>query len=188
MEECGLYLGRQKAGVLRWEQRRDRLWLEAECPYAPEWIYRLLVETEQRVHSLGVMLPERESFVLRREIPAGEVPLRAAVDRSRPGESHLPGLPLAASAFAPAEEDAAALGLTGASPLQCADLLDMHYLRFPLHFGKSCPLAAYLCLTTVISDADGNYGIFCRTGDGEYQSISPPHTEKDILRRETALC
>ena len=105
MEECGLYLGRQEVGRLRWERRQSRLWLEAICPYVPEQIYRLVVETETGLRPLGVMLPENGLFVLRREIPAGEAPLRAVLDRSRPGESHLPGLPLAASAFSPAAEE-----------------------------------------------------------------------------------
>lgn len=188
MEECGLYLGRHKAGVLRWESRRDLLWLEAECPYAPEWIYRLMVETKSRVYPLGVMLPEGERFVLRREIPAGEVPLRAAVDRSRPGESHLPGLPLASSAFEDATIDVKALGFPENTALQSADLLDMQYFRFPLKFGKACPMASYFCLTTVLSVEGECYGFFCRKGDGDYQPISPLQPEKDSLRNENALC
>lgn len=185
MEECGLYLGRQRVGVLRWEQRQERLWLEAKCPGAPEWIYRLVVQTEEQVHRLGVMLPEKDTFVLRRELPAGQVPLCAAIDRSRPGESHLPGLPLAASAFCPAAEEGRRLSAEEGTELRCADLLHMRYLLFPLRLGGPCSLAHYFCLTTAIEGPEGLCGVFCKPEGADY---CPLPTETDTLRSRNALC
>lgn len=189
MEECGLYLGRQEVGRLRWERRQSRLWLEASCPYVPEQIYRLVVETETGLRPLGVMLPENGLFVLRREIPAGETPLRAVLDRSRPGESHLPGLPLAASAFSPAaEEEPLLLACARAGALESADFLDTHYVRFPLELGGACPFAPYFCLTEVLETDAGCWGVFCRKGEGDYQPLFPRSAEKDRLRGPDGLC
>ena len=167
MEECGLYLGRQEVGRLRWERRQSRLWLEASCPYVPEQIYRLVVETETGLRPLGVMLPENGLFVLRR----------------------LPGLPLAASAFSPAaEEEPLLLACARAGALESADFLDTHYVRFPLELGGACPFAPYFCLAEVLETDAGCWGVFCRKGEGDYQPLFPRSAEKDRLRGPDGLC
>ena len=104
MGTCGLYLGRREVGRLHWEPAGSRLRLRASCPCEPGWIYRVVVHTDHGEHRLGVMLPEAERFTLSRDIPAGEVPHHALIDRTLPGEAHLPGLPLAFPLFPPGQK------------------------------------------------------------------------------------
>lgn len=161
MGACGLYLGRREVGRLHWEEAGSCLRLRASCPCEPGWIYRVVVYTETEEHRLGVMLPEAERFTLSRDIPAGEVPLCALIDRTLPGEAHLPGLPLAFSAFLPWTEADGAPG----PGVSCADWRDTRYVLFPLDRQEPCPLAPYLCLTTVVFHQGREYGVFCQKND-----------------------
>lgn len=161
MGACGLYLGQCEIGRLFWEQHDQRLRLQASCPGEPGWIYRVVLMTEKGEHRLGVMLPEGDLFTLDREIPAGEVPRSAMIDRTLPGEEHLPGLPLAFSAFSPTGEMP---GFSEAG-VCAADWLDTRYFLFPLELGKACGLAHYLCLTTALYHDGREYGVFCKKED-----------------------
>ena len=91
MGVCGLYLGRREIGRVYWEQEGSRVRLQVSCPCEPGWIYRVVLMTDKGELRLGVMLPEAERFTLSRDIPAGQVPYRALIDRTLPGEAHLPG-------------------------------------------------------------------------------------------------
>ena len=71
MGACGLYLGRREVGRLRWTEKDGRLAVNCTCPYEAGVIYRVVLQTEEGLHRLGVMLPEDQSFALRRELPAG---------------------------------------------------------------------------------------------------------------------
>lgn len=161
MGACALYLGRREVGRLIWERCGERLQLRAACPIEPGWIYRVVLLTDKGEHRLGVMLPEGERFTLNREIPAGEVPHSALIDRTLPGEGHLPGLPLAFSAFSPTGE---APGFSEAG-VCAADWMDTRYFLLRLELGKACILAHYLCLTTVLTHEGREYGIFCKKED-----------------------
>ncbi len=177
MGTCGLYLGRREVGLLHWEEHGDRLQLQASCPCELGQIYRVVLYTDQAAHRLGVMLPEGDRFMLRREIPAGQVPQRALIDRTLPGEAHLPGLPLAFSAFSPwAEVD----GAPGPG-VSCADWLGIRYVLFPMEQDKPCALAHYLCLTTVLTYAGREYGVFCQKND-TYLPLSDSLRTADVIR------
>lgn len=177
MGVCGLYLGRREIGRLHWDAESGRLRLRASCPCEPGWIYRVVLYTDKGEHRLGVMLPEAENFTLCRDIPAGEVPTRALIDRTQPGEAHLPGLPLAFSAFSPWAECDGAPG----PEVSCADWMDVRYLLFPLERDRPCPLAPYLCLTTVVVHEGKEYGVFCQRG-GDYLPVSDNLRNASVLR------
>ena len=130
MGKCGLYLGQQELGALHWETDGGKMRLSASCPCKMGLIYRVVIQTDRGLHRLGVMLPEKDQFLLRRELPAGEEPRRAFIDRTLPGEEHLPGLPLAFSAFLPAWEGEGLLTActSAGGELKSADWLDVRYL------------------------------------------------------------
>ena len=143
-------------------------------------IYRVILQTDGGVHHLGVMLPEDQNFVLRRELPAGSIPHAAFVDRTLPGEAHLPGLPLAFSVFAADEAEERALGCPVRGQLLCGDWMDTRYLLFPIQPGKACCAASLLCITTPLEYGDLLYGVACRRAH-DYLPLS------DMLRRENVL-
>lgn len=177
MGVCGLYLGRREIGRLHWEQEGGRLRLQASCPCEPGWIYRVVMITDKGELRLGVMLPEAERFMLSRDIPAGQVPYRALIDRTLPGEAHLPGLPLAFSAFIPWTEADGAPG----PGVCCADWQDVRYVLYPMEYGKPCALTSYLCLTTVVTHEGREYGVFCQK-DQVYLPISDSLRSEPVLR------
>ena len=158
MGECGLYLGRREVGRLRWDMSGGKLCFFASCPAEPGLIYRVFLCTESGVHRLGVMLPEEDSFHLRRVVAAGLLPRRAIVDRTLPGEAHLPGLPLALSAFSREELPET---LPAANGLLAAWWDQTCYLLYPFHTGESCESASFFSVSTVISYAGEDYGVFC---------------------------
>ncbi len=170
MGACGLFLGAEDIGRVTWQTEGSKLQLQADCPFAPGWIYRLVLQTDRGEHRLGVMLPEEDRFILRRELPAGELPHRALIDRTLPGESHLPGLPLALSAFSESRLEGAKSALWQ----------DIEYYLFPLPPGGPCACAPFLCLTTFLEQDKACYGVFCKE-NGVYAPLS------DRLRRETVL-
>ncbi len=182
MGECGLYLGQRKLGCLAWEPAGRQQRLLASCPSEMGLIYRVVLQTDQGLRHLGVMLPENDRFLLRREIPAGEAPVRAFIDRTLPGEAHLPGLPLALSAFSPVEEDEIA---NAAGALQSACWMDMEYFLFPLRLGTPCALASFLCITTLVEAEGESYGVFCRKGE---DFLPLPQPETDTLRGGNVVC
>ncbi len=178
MDACGLYLGEKEIGRLTWTQTDGKLRLRGVCPAEPGLIYRLHVQTERGERRLGVMLPEEGRFVLSREIPAGEVPLSACIDRTLPGEEHLPGLPLALSAFSQIREDT--LPADCGERVKAAVWKDTRYLLFPLVFGTSCPQAPWLCITTVIDHQGRFYGVFCEK-QGQFLPLSDRLRPADVL-------
>ncbi len=180
MGTCGLYLGRREVGKLRWTQKDDRLAVVCSCPYEAGMIYRVVLQTDEGLHRLGVMLPEDQNFTLRRELPAGCLPHAAFVDRTLPGEAHLPGLPLAFSAFERDETEERALQYAENSNLLCGDWMDVRYLLFPLVPGGACCGAVYFCITTPVMHEDVLYGLVCKSKD-RYVPLS------DILRRDDMI-
>ena len=168
MGECGLYLGKRVLGRLTWESNGTRLRLHADCPCELGWIYRVVLQTETGELPLGVMLPEQERFTLRREIPAEHLPLCAFIDRTLPGEVHLPGLPLAFSAFS--ESESLELG-EAIDTFKSAWWRETQYFLFPLEPEAPCGLAHYLSLTTLLEHEGVLYGVFCRE-DGIFKPIT----------------
>ena len=176
METCGLYLGRREVGRVHWTSTGDRLTVVCSCPYEAGMIYRVILQTDGALHRLGVMLPEDQNFVLRRELPAGSMPHAAFVDRTLPGEAHLPGLPLAFSAFEQDTSEENVLECAVAGTLLCGDWIHTRYLLFPLMPGESCCVASLLCIATPLLYNGALYGVICRQGT-QYRTIS------DTLRR-----
>lgn len=177
MEACGLYLGRREVGRVHWTQNGGRLTVECRCPYEAGMIYRVVLQTDGDVHRLGVMLPEDQNFVLRRELPAGSMPHAAFVDRTLPGEAHLPGLPLAFSAFVEDREEGRSLGCVPDGRLLCGDWMAVRFLLFPLPPGGACCAASLLCITTPVAHNGVLYGVVCRRGE-RYLPLS------DTIRRD----
>ena len=169
MEYCGLYLGREKIGDVSCEHVAHGLRVRGECPYAAGWIYRMVIERPQGLQPLGVMMPNGNRFVLEREISGEEVPQRAWIDRTLPGEEHLPELPLAFSAF-----EGNATGVLSAFWREDA------YLLLPLQPGEACAMPHLLCLAQPIIHRERIYGVVCRRGE-TYLPLS------DILRTEPVL-
>lgn len=170
MGSCGLYLGKNQVGSLAWKHREHRLALEARCPCELGWIYRVVLQTGKGMHPLGVMVPEEDSFILRRELLLEESPHCGFIDRTLPGEVHLPGLPLAFSAFA-LDQDGLLHG----------HWMDTEYLLLPLQPEEACAVPHLLCLMTPTEHQGKVYGAFCRRA-GEYLPLS------DSLRKPNMLC
>ena len=82
MGKCGLYLGQQELGALHWETDGGKMRLFASCPCEMGLIYRVVIQTDRGLRRLGVMLPEKDQFLLRRELPAGEEPRRAFIEQN----------------------------------------------------------------------------------------------------------
>lgn len=158
MGACGLYLGRREVGRLSWENSGEKLRFSASCPAEAGMIYRVILCTESGWHRLGVMLPEDGIFRLDRAIPAEHLPYRALIDRTLPGEVHLPELPLALSAFS---RENLPENLTGVHTLSAAWWDEICYLLYPFSPGTVCEAAHYLSISTVISDTAGSWGVFC---------------------------
>lgn len=169
MGVCGLYLGKSQVGTLSWEQKGFRLTLQARCPCELGWIYRVVLQTEKGLQPLGVMVPEEGFFTLRRELLQEETPQCGFIDRGMPGESHLPGLPLAFSAFTSGQEG-----------LLRGHWMDTEYLLLPLRPGEACAAPHLLCLATLTAHGGDLYGAFCRRA-GEYLPLSDSLRTRDVL-------
>ncbi len=180
MGTCGLYLGRREVGRFRWTQVGDRIMTECSCPFEAGMIYRVVLQTDGGLHRLGVMLPEDQNFTLRRELPAGSLPQRAHVDRTMPGEAHLPGLPLAFSAFVQDKEEEDMLGCTLGGQLLCGDWMNVRYLLFPLSPGDSCCVPQLLCIADLLEHEGKQYGLVCKH-DGQYLPLSDMLRKYDVL-------
>lgn len=168
MDSCNLFLGRDRVGELCWEQGRDRTKLFGSCPLEEGWIYRVAIKMESRTEALGVMLPENGRFVIRREILSLEKPQIAFIDRSRPGEAHLPGLPLAFSAFSVDRE------IPG---LLSADWMDERFFLYLWQPGTACDCSPFFCLSRIIEAGGRLYGAF-RKAKGIFQPIEREEPQK----------
>lgn len=153
---------------------------ECSCPYEAGMIYRVILQTDGGLHRLGVMLPEDQNFALRRELPAGRLPHGAFVDRTLPGEAHLPGLPLAFSAFMQDEGEETALGCIPKGQLLCGDWMDERYLLFPLPMGGECCAAQLLCIATLLEHEGRQYGLVYKHGE-QYLPLSDMLRKTDVL-------
>ena len=159
METCSLYYGDRECGKVSWKTTETGIFVEVRCPCELGMIYRVLLQTESLLIPLGVMLPEGQEFILKKQLSSKEAPLCAYIDRTFPGESHLPGLPVAFSAFS----------VTGKDLLQ-AHWMDVQYLLFSLEPGKNCAGAQFLSISTPLFWENQWYGLFCKR-NGEYQPV-----------------
>lgn len=188
MGECGLYLGRERIGTLCWAHAGETTAVFAACPMETGRIYRVLLLCENGEIPLGVMLPEAGRFVLKKELPRAVVPRRAFVDRSLPGEGHLPHLPLAFSAFRPAE--AGELCLSAAdenSGLLCADWIDRRYFLAPFRPGEESLFAPYFSLSVLVEGETGGFLAFCKKDEICQPVFSDPSAETDRLRASGSI-
>ena len=181
MGACGLYLGRREVGRLCWTEKDGRLAVNCTCPYEAGMIYRVVLQTEEGLHRLGVMLPEDQGFALRRELPAGCLPHAAFVDRTLPGEAHLPGLPLAFSAFERDEAEENLLQRSENVQILCGDWMDVRYLLFPMPPGGACCGATYFCITTPVKLEGILYGLVCKVQE-RYVPLSDILRGRDMIR------
>lgn len=159
METCGLYYGDQEYGKVSWHETQNGVMVEAKCPFEPGMIYRVLLQTESTLIPLGVMLPEGQVFSVKKVVSGNETPLCAWIDRTRPGEQHLPGLPVAFSAFSD----------VGKGMLR-AQWMDVQYYLFLLEPGKPCSAAAFLSIAIPMLWENKCYGLFCKRNE-EYQPV-----------------
>ncbi|MBR5390428.1 MAG: hypothetical protein IK141_03885 [Clostridia bacterium] len=170
MEECGLYLGKNEIGRLRWSRSGETTTLFAACPVEKGRIYRVVLLCEGEQLPLGVMLPDGGKFVLKKTLPRTVVPQRALVDRSLPGEGHLPGLPLAYSAFQQAEAKGLKVPEAAAKGLLCADWIDRRYYLAPFCPGEESAFASYFSLSVLIEGETGGFLAFCEK-DGNFEPV-----------------
>ncbi|MBQ7491135.1 MAG: hypothetical protein IJT76_00825 [Clostridia bacterium] len=188
MEECGLYLERGEIGTLRWSHAGETTALFASCPMEADRIYRVVLLCENEQLPLGVMLPQNGRFVLKKRLPRVIVPQRAFVDRSLPGEGHLPRLPLAFSAFRPAERGELGHSAESAdSGLLCADWIDRRYYLAPFRPGEESPLAPYFSLSVLIEGEPGDFLAFCKKDDICQPIFFEPPAETDRLRTDSGI-
>ena len=166
MEACGCYLGKQQIGTVHWKREGRQLTLQVRCPFEDGFIYRAMMYTGLDMIPLGVMLPQQGQFVLEKQLFLQTVPVSVHIDRTLPGEYHLPGLPLALSAF-----------LKGEDGLLRGSWLDTEFLLFPLQAGAECPWAHLLCLASAIEREGRQYAVLC-TEKGDCIPLS------DMLRKD----
>ena len=159
MERCGCYLGGKQIGEMQWKKDGQQLMTEMQCPFEAGYIYRAILEHQAGELPLGVMLPEHGQFVLRRQIATTIQPKAVYIDRTLPGEEHLPGLPVAWSAFAGDEHSISAIWK------------DIEYIIIPLQADKDHACGHLLCLATPLEHQGALYGILCRQ-EGKYTAVS----------------
>ena len=140
-------------------------------------IYRVLICTESGWHRLGVMLPEDGIFRLNRAFPAEHLPHRALIDRTLPGEAHLPELPLALSAF---QRENLPHEMAEVNGLFAAWWDETCYLLYPFSPGSVCEAVPWFTISTVIHDGKDSWGVFCFR-DGNCLPLT------DSLRRPAVL-
>ena len=160
MEHCSLFFGDQEFGTISWTQTQSGLHLEARCGGELGMIYRAVLQTEDGFLPLGVMLPSESEFVLKKELPGEKIPICAHIDRTLPGERHLPGLPVAMSAFA-----------QSAQGLFTAYWAGVQYLLIPLEHGKACSAPQFLSIAAPLEYQKNCYGLFCQK-NGRYLPYS----------------
>ena len=170
MGSCSLYYGDQEYGKVSWQQTKIGLLLAARCRCELGRIYRVVLQTENGLIPLGVMLPEGQEFVLKKEITGTENPVCAFIDRMLPGEKHLPGLPVALSAFSD----------TGQG-LLAAQWMEVQYLLFSLEPGKACSGSQFLSIAKPLVLEDKCYGLFCKR-NGQYLPYSDSLCDTPVIR------
>ncbi len=170
METCSLYYGDREYGKVSWKVTESGLLVEAKCPCELGMIYRVLLQTESALIPLGVMLPEGQEFSIKKKLSEKEMPLCAFIDRTLPGEQHLPGLPIALSAFSD----------TGTGLLS-AQWMDVQYLLFSLEPGTQCSGAQFLSIATPLFWENKCYGLFCKR-NGQYQPYSDSLCKGAVVR------
>ena len=92
------------------------------------------------------------------------------MDRTRPGESHLPGLPVALSAFSPEK-----------GGVRRAWWREEEYALCPLVWGGECPLAACFSVLRPVETAEGWYALLTLR-DGQ-----PLPPQRDSFRTESGV-
>ena len=170
MEHCALILGKTAVGELSWTREGSLMALRARCPAETGWIYRVVICRGAETLPLGVMLPREGSFVLEKRLRAALPPESAFVDRTRPGESHLPGLPVALSAFSPEK-----------GGVRRAWWREEEYALCPLVWGGECPLAACFSVLRPVETAEGWYALLTLR-DGQ-----PLPPQRDSFRTESGV-
>jgi len=151
LETCSLYYGNREYGKVSWYRKETTVYVEARCSCELGMIYRVILQTKNALVPLGVMLPEGEDFITRKEISGTAEPICAYIDRMRPGEKHLDGLPVALSSFVDLGQG-----------VLSAWWIDVQYQLFPLEIGKSCVGAQFLSIATPIVHDGICYGLFCK--------------------------
>ena len=169
MEVCGCYLGKRQIGTVHWRRERQQLTVQVRCPFEEGFIYRVLLDTGTDMVPLGVMLPRRGQFMLEKQLYLPVTPVNAHIDRTLPGEGHLPGLPLAWSAFSQAEN-----GLLRGS------WRDVELLLFAMDTGAQCPWAHLLCLASILEHDGRQYAVLCTKGD-RYAPLSDMLRSGDMI-------
>ena len=170
MGRCSLYYGEHAYGQVTWQETERGLQLTARCPYEQGMIYRVVLQTENGLVPLGVMLPEGQEFILRKEIMGPELPVCGYIDRKLPGESHLPGLPVALSAFSEIGQG-----------LLSAHWMDVQYLLFSLEVGNACSGVQFLAIAKPLEQNGKLYGLFCQR-NGQYLPYSDSLCNPPVIR------
>ena len=167
MGECGLFLGSRQIGTVRWWESDGKTVLHASCPWERDAIYRLVLNTGREERRLGVMLPKENTFFMQKVLSPAVTPLRGLIDRTLPGEEHLPGLPIPLSAFVSSKrhpEDG----------MRCAVWDQTEYLLYPFAFGKACALPQFLFLTQILQIGESMFAVIPMPWDAGQDRFRDP--------------
>ena len=174
-----MFLGEERIGRVQWWETGGKTVIHASCPLERDRIYRLVLRTDDGETRLGVMLPRDQTFLLQKVISSAVVPRRGLVDRTLPGEEHIPGAPLAFSAFAPAETGLMQrIRWNGkADDLRSAVWDGTVYLLCPFAYAEECGLAHLLFLARPVREKGSLFAMI----------PLPDSPEEDRFRKKNAL-
>lgn len=193
--ECELKVAGGPPGRAWWIQKGTDWLFGAQCREQPGMIYRVLLETRQGGHVLGVMVPEGGLFRLEKKLPASLVRQLgpnlsevqgASVIASRPGEyrGEQGPLPFPLEAFRPWQE-----GEGPDCPLLEPELRETgalvrswgrdFYIAAPLEPGKPFGLACVFCLAEPVEIGGRQYGVVRIDETGNLTKIHcPAHSSR----------
>ncbi len=154
MRELPLLLDGAARGKVRLFDIGSRVRVEASCPFEDGYIYRVVLRGSGASLPLGVMTPQNDAFVLRRELHAARLPageLRAEIDRRLPGQAEPETrLPFAFSDLRPLKEEEPSLDpfiadLFRRAHGMVADCGGTAYLVHPWEIGEALETSPLFC-------------------------------------------
>ena len=185
MGHCNLMLGDRAVGEVKWSFRGSEITVVASCPFEPTYIYRVELYAGDAVIPLGVMLPEKAQFIVKKQL-RGPGPLsffqnevQARILRALPGEQPVQALPFMFSCLHPVGRQSWNDPLLQACLRECGEVLtaaqgDLQYIVVPYELGSECPFTALLCLCTYFEHQGKGYVAFVCDPDG-FPSSLPTH-------------
>lgn len=180
MSDCPLFLDDREIGRLRWSREENSMVIWAGCPFEDGYIYRVYAGCGQEPSKLyiGVMMPERNRFVISKRLPASKCrfleerdDVSAFIEKRRPGEEErTPPLPFGFSRLSAIKK-----GSTGWDYIEdifssCGGLYALHegkgYFVAPWEPGNELKISPFFCLLTFFRHQDKGYMVLCVDREG----------------------